>query len=200
MSLDTILNIMTKFKLTADELLLVYLTFIAQSENGDPDKHRIYFKRWYDGGGDERLRDLFNSLKSKGIIVKNYNPKQFIPDEVELNKVFLKQYFKVSGELGKELWEAYPSTMYLNGSIISLKNFAKNFVNIDDLYFHYAKTIGHSIQKHQKVLEILEWAKRHDLVTVGIVEFISSHKWNEYEELRQNGEQGKSNTYDMYSL
>ena len=45
MSLDTILNIMTKFKLTADELLLVYLTFIAQSENGDPDKHRIYFKR-----------------------------------------------------------------------------------------------------------------------------------------------------------
>ena len=36
MELDTILNIMAKYKLTADELLLVYLTFIAQTENGDP--------------------------------------------------------------------------------------------------------------------------------------------------------------------
>ena len=27
---------MAKYKLTADELLLVYLTFIAQTENGDP--------------------------------------------------------------------------------------------------------------------------------------------------------------------
>ena len=45
MELDTILNIMTKYKLTADELLLVYLTLLAQSENGDPEKHKVYFKR-----------------------------------------------------------------------------------------------------------------------------------------------------------
>lgn len=45
MELDTILNIMTKYKLTADELLLVYLTFLAQSENGDIEKHKVYFKR-----------------------------------------------------------------------------------------------------------------------------------------------------------
>ena len=45
MALDTILNIMTKYKLTADELLLIYLTFIAQTENGCPEEHRIYFKR-----------------------------------------------------------------------------------------------------------------------------------------------------------
>lgn len=45
MTLDTILNIMSKHQLTADELLLIYLTFIAQTENGDPDKNRIYFKQ-----------------------------------------------------------------------------------------------------------------------------------------------------------
>jgi hypothetical protein len=45
MELNTILNIMTKYGLTADELLLVYLTFISQTENGRPEEHRIYFKR-----------------------------------------------------------------------------------------------------------------------------------------------------------
>nr|DAE19948.1 MAG TPA: hypothetical protein [CrAss-like virus sp. ctYsL76] len=45
MELDTILNIMAKYRLTADEILLVYLTFLAQTENGDPEKHRIYFSR-----------------------------------------------------------------------------------------------------------------------------------------------------------
>ncbi|MEG0773570.1 MAG: hypothetical protein RR409_09580 [Clostridium sp.] len=45
MELDITLNIMTKYELTADELLLIYLTFIAQTENGDPEEHRVYFKR-----------------------------------------------------------------------------------------------------------------------------------------------------------
>ena len=40
---------MAKYKLTADELLLVYLTFIAQTENGDPKINRNYFRRWYEG-------------------------------------------------------------------------------------------------------------------------------------------------------
>ena len=84
MQLDTILNITTKYNLTGEELLLVYLTFIAQTENGNPEENRIYFKRWYDGGGKERLRDLFNSLKEKGVIKKNYNPSVYDPDEIEL--------------------------------------------------------------------------------------------------------------------
>ena len=35
---------MAKYKLTADELLLVYLTFIAQTENGDPYINRYFFQ------------------------------------------------------------------------------------------------------------------------------------------------------------
>ena len=64
-----ILNIMAKYKLTADELLLVYLSYIACSENGNGDQNRKYFHKWYHGGGSERLRMLFESLKSKGIIL-----------------------------------------------------------------------------------------------------------------------------------
>lgn len=199
MSLDTILNIMSKHQLTADELLLIYLTFIAQTENGDPDKNRIYFKRWYDGGGNKQLKSLFESLKLKGIILKNYNPKSYSPDEIEFNKNFIKSYFKLSGELGQELWKHYPANMFLNGKVVSLKNFTKSFITLDELYFHYAKTIGHNLQKHQEIIEILDWAKKNDLVTIGIVEFISSRKWEEYQQLRINGIQNRSETYDIYS-
>lgn len=48
MELDTILNIMSKYKLNADEILLLYLTFIAQEENGelgDTSFSSTYFNR-----------------------------------------------------------------------------------------------------------------------------------------------------------
>ena len=45
MDLDTILNIMATYQLTADELLLTYLTFIAQSDNGNSSEHKVYFQR-----------------------------------------------------------------------------------------------------------------------------------------------------------
>lgn len=135
MDLDTILNIMAKHNLTEAELLLVYLTFIAQTENGDPDKNRKYFVKWYQIGGKERLRDLFNSLKEKGVILKNYNPSSYAPDEIEFNKTFLKSYFKLSGELGKELLDAYPDCIYLNDRPVSLKNIAKRFLNESEFYF-----------------------------------------------------------------
>lgn len=198
MELDTILNIMAKYKLTADELLLVYLTFIAQTENGDPKINNHYFRKWYEGGGKERLRKLFDSLKEKGIIKKNYNPKTYDPDEIEFNGNFLKQYFKLSGELGMELEDAYPTILYLNGKAVSLKNIAKRFLNKSEFYFWYSSTIGHSIEKHREILEILEWAKSKDLVQVSMIEFVSSQKWKEFKELRDKGFNGKVSTEQIY--
>jgi len=40
MELKTILNIMAAYNLTADELLLIYMTFIAREEQG---RHIEYF-------------------------------------------------------------------------------------------------------------------------------------------------------------
>ena len=198
MELDTILNIMAKYKLTADELLLVYLTFIAQTENGDPKINRNYFRRWYEGGGKERLRELFNSLKEKGVIRKNNNPSTYDPDEIEFNQNFIKQYFKLSGELGMELEEAYPTNLYFNGKTVSLKNIAKKFLNMSEFYFWYSSTIGHSIEKHREILEILEWAKSKDLIQVSMVEFVSSQKWKEFKEMRDKGINGKVSTEQLY--
>lgn len=197
MSLDTILNIMSEYKLTADELLLVYLTFVAQSENGG---NTNYFLRWYDSYGKYNLKNLFESLKEKGVILKNYNPSAYVPEEIEFNSHFLKKYFKLTGQLGQELYNAYPSYMYINGKIVSLKNISKIFRDLNELYFKYASIIKHSVDKHKEILDILEWAKSQDLVTVSLPEFIISCKWNEYKELRDKGVQGKADVSEIYEL
>lgn len=59
MELDTIINIITQYNLTGDELLLIYLTLCAQ------DGHPEYFAKWFNGGGQAKLKDLFISLKEK---------------------------------------------------------------------------------------------------------------------------------------
>lgn len=86
MELNTILNLLISYNLTASELLLVYLTFLARDEENHPE----YFVKWFNNGGQSQLKDLFNSLKDKGIIHKNYNPKVYNPNDIEFNKTFLK--------------------------------------------------------------------------------------------------------------
>lgn len=199
MSLDTILNIMSKHHLTESEVMLIYLTFIAQTENGDSKKNRSYFSRWYENGGKERLRDLFNSLKEKGIILKNYNPSTYDPDEIEFSKTFIKSYFKLTGELGQELWSNYPDSLYLNGRYVSLKNITKKFLNVEDAWFWYSSSIGHSIEKHYDILDILNWGKSNDLIHYSILEFIGSRKYEELDRMRREGVRGQASTFDIYS-
>lgn len=198
MSIETILNIMAKHQLTADELLLIYLTFIAQTENGNPDQHRIYFKQWYDNGGQSQLKSLFQSLKEKGIIKKNYCPTAYIPDEIEFNQNFLKSYWKLTGELGQQLWNAYPDSLHINNKIVSLKNITKRFLDVNEFYFWYAINIKHSKETHNKILKILEWAKENQLISIGILEFVGSQKWIEFEHLYNKGIEMPVTTNDLY--
>jgi len=105
---------MISYRLTADELLLVYLTFLAQEEENHPE----YFVKWFSNGGKSKLKDLFESLKEKGIIHKDYNPESYNPDDIEFNKNFLKGWLKLSGEMGKELFDAYPPFLTVMGKIL----------------------------------------------------------------------------------
>lgn len=180
--LKTILNLLTTYNLSADELLLIYLTFLAQDEQG----HSEYFVTWFENGGKEKLRPLFESLKEKGIIHKNYNPESYIPNDIEFNKTFTKGWIKNTGLLGQELFEKYPSFCYINGKMCPLKNISKRFYSLDEFYFHYSSTIGHSVDKHKEIMDLLQWAKDNDLIRYGILEFVASHKWEELKVIREN--------------
>lgn len=183
LEINTILNLLITYNLTADELLVVYLTFLARDEEGHPE----YFSKWFSNGGASKLRDIFNSLKSKGLIKKDYNPTNYNPNEIDFNKNFLKSWVKNSGELGQELFEEYPPFMTSGAKLYPLKNIAKKFNTLDEFFFAYSSAIKHNPETHKEVMELLKWGKEHGQITYGITEFIISQKWRELKYIRDNG-------------
>ena len=195
--LNTILNLMASYRLTESELMLVYLTFLAQDEQGS---HTEYFVKWLSNGGQERLRPLFESLKEKGIIKKNYNPDSYIPNEIEFNKNFLKSWVKNTGELGQELFDAYPPFLPAGGKLLPLRNISKKYYSLEEFFFAYSVAIKHNVDTHKEVMELLEWGKENNLISYSILEFLASRKWLELKELRNNGIGGNSVTVDSIYL
>ena len=183
MELNTILNICIAYNLTFDEFFLIYMTLLARDEEG----HAEYISKWFSNGGNNRLKNLFNSLKEKGIIHKSYNPEVYNPNNVEFNKNFIKGWYKQSGEMGQELFDEYPSFVEVKGKLYSLKNISKKFYSLDEFYFYYSAAIGHNLEKHKEVMEILKWAKEKNLVNFGILEFVASRKWSLFKEMRDKG-------------
>ena len=183
MEINTILNLLITYNITAEELLVVYLTFLARDEEGHPE----YFSKWFSNGGSTRLRSIFESLKEKGIILKDYNPDTYDPNDIRFNKNFLKSWVKNSGEMGQELFEAYPPFLETPGKWYPLKNIAKKFDTLDQFFFAYSSAIKHNPEKHKEVMELLEWGKKNNQINYGIIEFVISHKWEELKYLRDNG-------------
>lgn len=182
MGLNTILNLLAQYHIDANELLLLYLTFIARDEEG----HSEYFTKWYNNGGHEILKTLFNSLKDKGIIHKNYNPVTYEPNAIEFSKKFIKSWNKCSGKMGQELFNLYPAWVSINGKMASLKDVSKKFDSLENFFFFYSVQIGHDPVKHEEILDILKWAKENNYINFGILSFVISHKWNDLKELRDN--------------
>lgn len=186
---------MISYRLTADELLLVYLTFLAQEEEGHPE----FFIKWFSNGGKSKLKDLFESLKEKGIIHKDYNPESYNPDDIEFNKNFLKGWLKNSGEMGKELFDSYPPFLNIQGRPAPLKNISKKFYSLDEFFFFYSSKIKHSPEKHKEVMDILDWAKEHNKINFGVLEFVSSEKWNDLQYLKDHPQEGEvESTFNVY--
>lgn len=182
MDLNNILNLLITYHLTADELLFIYLTTLAQ----DDERHPEYLKKWFDNGGKDQIESLFTSLKKKKIINKDYNPNVYGPDDIEFNKNFIKSWMKNSRVLGKELFDNYPPFLLINGSYCPIRNISKKFSTLDEFYFYYASTIGNSIEKHKEIMELLDWGKKNNLINFGILEFVASNKWIELKMLKDN--------------
>lgn len=183
MDLNTILNIMAEYNLTAEELLLVYVTYIAREENGN---NITYFNKWFNNGGKDRLRDLFNSLKSKGVILKSYNTDNYICNDIEFNKNFLKRFFKESCIMGQELFDNYPKIIEINGKIIPLRDPTKKFNSLDEFYFWYSSQIGHNPDKHKEVMDILKWGIDNNYINFTLTNFVGNHQWEMLQELKDD--------------
>ncbi len=178
---------MEKYKLSAEETLIIDLLFMASIDEG----HKEYLIKYLNLPIKRiGLRELLLSLQDKGILVKQYKvPNEgelFDPETVEFNKNFLHNYRKFSGELGYEFFNVYPSIAIINGVEAPLKNFAKKFNTEEDFFFAYGKAIGWKLDKHQEIIDLIKWGKENNckLLNMNIADFVISKMWRSIEELK----------------
>jgi len=188
LSLKEEINIYINSRLTPTELFILRLLQLAI--DGDSSLLSSYLTGI--SNGKELLRQVLESLKEKKVILSTFK----IPSEgevlnfknIQFNKNFMKMYIRESNEIGKELFDAYPPFININGKMCSIKNFTKaGLFTFEEFCLYYSKAIKNASITHEKVMEALEYGKENNLINFSILEFIASHKWIEIEYIRDSG-------------
>ena len=177
-----------KYGINPNELLLLEIILIAQ-EGDDPEIVNEYFKSRICARGN--TRELLQNLQDSGIILKSYK----IPDKgtvldvhsIPFNKNIIKDFYKCSFELGKELFENYPMFGIINGTNVGIRSVSKKFDTLEDFYRFYGKTIRYKQEVHSHILELVNWAKENNILNNTLANFVIDHKWDELEALK-NGD------------
>ena len=177
-----------KYIITPNELLLLEIILLAQ-EGEQPEIVYNYFNANVDARG--LTRPMLERLQAVGIINKTYK----IPQkgerlniyDIPINKNVVKDFFKCSFEMGKELFENYPMFGLINGEPVGIRSVSKKFDSLEDFYRYYGKSISWKPDKHKYIMELVSWAKDNNLLVTTLANFVIDHKWEELEALR-NGE------------
>lgn len=177
-----------KYSINPSELLLLEILLLAQ-EGEQPEIVNTYFTSRMCARGN--TRELLSGLQQAGVITKAYKiPEKgsaFNPLDVPINKNLVKDFFKCSFEMGKELFENYPMFGLINGEPVGIRSVSKKFDSLEDFYRYYGKSISWKPDKHKYIMELVSWAKDHNLLVTTLANFVIDHKWEELEALR-NGE------------
>jgi len=196
-SVDREMDVLCRWGLTADEWMFIKLLFVAKEPEGRPQLFMRYINECTKTGVP---RDMLTSLKNKKVLDAKYNiPKEGEAtsiDDIKFSVTFEKQYFKISGEAGLEMFNAYPSHLYMtDGKMLPARNITKGgYFSSDDFFFAYCKAIKHSAQTHELVMQSLRFAKDNNLIQFGIIEYLASQKWNEHIQMMKDDKVGKFST------
>lgn len=186
MDIENEIIIMDKYKLSPNLWFLIK-TLILAIEEEKPTAFFSYLKA--DSFAKQTLRQTLHVLQTCDILSNSYKiPEKggvFDFTQLEFNKLFLKEFYKNSGELGQELFELYPPFLETNTTLYPLRNIAKKYNSLEEFFYAYGKTIKFNPKKHTEILEILKWGKENNLVTWTLIEFVISNKWFELELLRK---------------
>lgn len=181
-SVENQLILMDKFGLTAEEYLIIELLFLCiEGKTNEP------ILSYYNlPGNHTNLGEVLSSLQNKSVILKSCKFQKGAPfdrDLIQFNEMFLRNYRKSSGELGQELFRAYPNEAVIQGQSVPLKNWAKKFKSEDELNFYYGKAIGWNPTKHSHVLELIQWSKNNDLfgLNMNFGDWVISKMWESIE-------------------
>lgn len=178
---------MEKYKITSDELL--FLTILLLLQDGEDDY--TFISQYLNLPADCRngIRDNLLSLQKKEIITKTYKipnvGEKFIPEDVTINKNFVKNFYKCSFDIGKELFENYPMFGLINGEPVGIRSVSKKFDSLEDFYRYYGKTISWKPEVHEHIMELINWGKENNLINCTLCNFVIDRKWDILEAMKE---------------
>ena len=201
LTLDEELELMEKYSLTASQFMIVKLLIIAQ----DSEEGENYLSRYQNYCDDKTLTfDFFKKLNDKDVITKDSaifkETKKFYPEDVTFSKNFIKNFYKSSNQLGKEIWNKYPTYIVGNYKNYPAKNFSKRFKDLNELFRFYGKQIKYNPIKHDQIIQSLDFAIKNDLITEGIVDYLLANKWNEHIKIMTGEDKLVKMTFDTTVL
>lgn len=178
LNIDEQLILMERYKLTSDELLfLTVLLLLQDNEDYTFISHYLSLPESCRNG----IRESLIALQNKEIITKSYKipniGEKFVPEDVTINKNFVKNFYKCSFDIGKELFEEYPMFGLISGESIGIKSVSKKFDSLEDFYRYYGKTIHWSPEKHNEIIELVKWGKDNNVINCTLANFIIDRKW-----------------------
>lgn len=170
------LDFLVKHKITPNQFLFLWLRMAPDEIQGYARLLR-YIKE-VRGFTEWELMDLrekgwifYDEEKAKKM-VKSGEDHRFILDMHFPTKRAFKTFWLDFHIAGEELWNAYPNTLNIKGSLVPAKTCDK-----EELAKKYAKIIKYDKSSHQKILELLKKAKMANAISLGIEKFVDSRHW-----------------------
>lgn len=193
LTLEEEVSILDKYRLIPTELFLIRVLLILQDEN-DEELFARYIKTLRQAGIN--LRNILISLQEKEIILKSCKivkeGEEFNPYSLQLNKNFIKNLYKCSFELGKELFEEYPAFTVINNSYTALRGVSKHFNSLEDCFVKYGKSIKWNLEIHKEIIELVKWGKEHNMINQSLSSFVVNNGWHDLKAI-MNGDAGNVN-------
>ncbi len=200
LNLEEEITILDKYRLTPTELRFIQILLLLQDENNEELFSR-FIKSLKAAGVSPR--DVIISLQEKEVILKSYKvPKSgesFDPFEIPINKNFIKNIYKCSFELGKELFEVYPQFTTINGNLVPIRTVARHFDSLEDCYFKYGKAIGYNPKIHNEIINLVKWSKNHDIISCSLSSFVINRGWLDLKTMKEDGRIANIN-YDAIKM
>lgn len=198
LSLEEEIILLDKYNITPAELFVIRILLIFQDENNEELLHNLISTLKRVG---IQFREVLLHLQEKGVILKSYQiPKEgqaFDPYLIPINKNFIKNLYKCSFELGKELFEQYPQFGVINGNQFPLRTVAKHFDSLEQCYFKYGKAINWDPERHNKVIELVNWGKDNNILNMSLSSFIINNSWLDLEAMKEGNNGINYNTIKL---
>lgn len=196
LNIDNEASILTKYNLNPNELYVIKCLLFMQEDESKYLQSYLQLPESTRGN----FRDILLSLQNKHLILSSFTipskGQSLDLSQIPFSKNFLKDYYRSSFELGKELFEAYPQFGEINGKVISLRGVASKFDSLEDAYRVYGKIIHYKEKVHKEIISLVNWAKNNNILNQSLASFIVNQGWIDLKAIKD----GKVVNYNVNSI